>query len=93
MPETLERAIARFRRTAEPNGSAPARISAAAFRAAVEERLGALERELTEVKGRVNGLIFVVLGAVITQEVCSERDRDEAARGSRLSARGVGRPW
>lgn len=58
MPETLARTIARFR---------PVRISAAAFRAAVEQRFGTLERELTELEGRVNGLIFVVLGVVITQ--------------------------
>jgi len=47
----------------------PGRVTAAAFRAAVEVRLSNLERELGEVKGRVNGLIFVVLGAVITQVV------------------------
>jgi hypothetical protein len=43
------------------------RGSAAAFRAVVEERLRNLEREMGEVKGRINGLIFLVLGAVITQ--------------------------
>ena len=46
---------------------------------AVEERpedvqllvkgLGMLVREVAEVKGRINGLIFVVAGAVITQVV------------------------
>ena len=44
-------------------------MSAAEFRAATEQRLRALEREVAEVKGRVNGLIFVVAGAVITQVV------------------------
>lgn len=69
MPDPLERAISRFRRADDGNGSAPRRVSAAAFRAAVELRLSNLERELGDVKGRVNGLIFVVLAAVITQVV------------------------
>jgi hypothetical protein len=66
---SLERAIARFRRREEPNGRSPSRLSAAAFRSSVELRLASLERELTDLKGRLNGLIFVVLGAVITQIV------------------------
>jgi hypothetical protein len=45
----------------------PRRGSAAAFRAAVEERLRALEREMAEVKGRVNGLIFLIAGTVAAQ--------------------------
>jgi len=69
MGDPLARAIARFRRSPEANGSTPGRLTAGAFRAAVELRLSALERELGELKGRVNGLIFVVLGAVITQVV------------------------
>ncbi len=67
MPDSLERAIARFRRQPERNGGTPSRLTAAAFRAAVEVRLSNLERDLGEVKSRVNGLIFVVIGAVITQ--------------------------
>ncbi len=85
MPSTLERAIARFRpdrrprtgarlgpsgrRPPDDGGGTNARISAAEFRAATEQRLRSLEREVAEVKGRVNGLIFVVAGAVITQVV------------------------
>ena len=69
MPTSLERALARFRRPPEAGGGASARVSAAEFRAATEQRLRALEREVAEVKGRVNGLIFVVVGAVITQVV------------------------
>jgi hypothetical protein len=45
------------------------RISAAEFRAATEQRLRGLEREVAEVKGRINGLIFVVAGAVVTEVV------------------------
>lgn len=70
MSQPLERAIARFRprpgSSAEPEG---ARISAAAFRASIEARMRNLERDVGEMKGRLNGLIFVVIGAVITQLV------------------------
>ena len=38
-----------------------------AFRAVVYERLRSLERQLDEVKGRVNGLIFLLAGAVAAQ--------------------------
>ncbi len=42
-------------------------MSAPAFRAIVAERLRALERDLAEVRTRINGLLFVVAGAVVTQ--------------------------
>lgn len=45
------------------------RSSSAAFHAVVEERLRSLEKQLDEVKGRVNGLIFLIVGVVITQVV------------------------
>jgi len=72
MPDRLQRALARFRPTGptpRPDGDAGGRVSAAAFRAAVEERLRNLEREMGDLKGRLNGLIFLVLGTVITQVV------------------------
>ena len=70
MTSRLAEALLRFRRVSEGEGEpVPARASAAEFRAAAEQRLRALEREVAEVKGRVNGLIFVVAGAVITQVV------------------------
>jgi len=77
MSDRLQRALARFRpdgrpsgrRRADDSGDIPARISAAEFRAATEQRLRSLEREVAEVKGRVNGLIFVVASAVVTQVV------------------------
>ncbi len=47
----------------------PRRGSAAAFRAAVEERLRALEREMAEVKGRVNSLMFLIAGTVVAQVI------------------------
>ena len=40
---------------------------AAAFRARVEERLRGLESELSEVKSRINGLLFFIAGTVMAQ--------------------------
>ena len=64
----LARAIRRTARSEASAGSIE-HLSAPAFRAIVAERLRALERELGEVRVRVNGLLFVVAGAVITQVV------------------------
>ncbi len=44
-------------------------MSAPAFRSIVAERLRLLERELAEVRARVNSLLFVVAGAAATQLV------------------------
>ena len=67
-PAGLERSVLRFRshrgRSADLSG-----LKAAAFRAAVEERLRSLDDDVHELKGRLNGLIFVVLGAVVTQVI------------------------
>jgi hypothetical protein len=71
MAAALERAVARFRRR-PPDGdpSAPSRrVTAAEFRATTEQRLRGLERELAEIKRRVNGLIFTLAGAVAAQIV------------------------
>jgi len=65
----LAEALRRFRRSPGAGVEVSARVSAAEFRAAAEQRLRALEGEVAEVKGRVNGLIFVVVGAVMTQIV------------------------
>jgi len=40
-----------------------------AFRARVEERLRNLEQQLAELKGRINGLLFLMVGAVLTQVI------------------------
>ena len=72
MSEQLRRAISRFRPDRRPpdgDAGTAARISAAAFRAAVEQRLRNLEREMGDLKGRLNGLIFLVAGTVITQVI------------------------
>lgn len=53
-------------RTAARRAAAAAEATAV-FRTAVEERLRALEAEVAEIKGRLNGLLFLVAGAVLTQ--------------------------
>ena len=44
-------------------------MTAPAFRAVVADRLRVLERDVAEVRTRINGLLFVVVGAVVTQVV------------------------
>ena len=66
----LERTIARLRRwPPAPDVEPVGQLSPAAFRAVVDERLRNLERQLDEMKGRVNGLIFLLAGAVATQVI------------------------
>lgn len=67
MTDQLETAIRRFRKTDADGVSSP--VTTVAFRTAVEQRLSGLERDVGELRGRINGLIFVVLGAVVTQIV------------------------
>lgn len=62
----IEKTLARLRRAPAPELPTPA-LSSPAFRAVVDERLRSLERQLDEVKGRVNGLIFLLAGAVAAQ--------------------------
>ena len=68
MNRSLERAIARFRPTVSSHEDGVAgRISAAAFRAGMEQRMRNVERDLGELKTRLNGLIFLAVGTVLTQ--------------------------
>ncbi len=72
MPGTgsLERALAGLARRRDDAGIDAERIEAMspqAFRLLVAERLRTLERDLAEVRTRINGLLFVVAGAVVTQ--------------------------
>ncbi len=72
MASRLEQALARFRRrqqAAQEVAKAPTGRGSDAFRARVEERLRNLEQQVSEIKGRVNGLVFVLIGAVATQVV------------------------
>jgi hypothetical protein len=63
--------LARFRRgaTKTPPWPAGARPGTAegAFRFVVEERLASMQRQLDEVKARVNGLLFLLAGAVASE--------------------------
>jgi hypothetical protein len=71
-PESADGLAAALRRLfAGASAEAPAleSMSAPAFRALVAERLRTLERDVAEVRARVNGLLFVVAGAVVTQVV------------------------
>jgi len=70
MASRLEQALARFhhRQKAAQETEKPARGSDA-FRARVEERLRNLEQQVSEIKGRVNGLIFLVAGTALTQVI------------------------
>jgi hypothetical protein len=68
----IERALREWARRRRVAGDAQARretMSLPAFRASVAARLQALERDVAEVRSRVNGLLFLVAGAVVTQVV------------------------
>jgi hypothetical protein len=64
----LEEALATLsRRRQEGQSELVESLSPGAFRAVVDERLGNVERQLDELKGRVNGLLFLVAGTVLAQ--------------------------
>ena len=71
MSRDLERAIAAFRKPKLP--PSPDRqlveTSDVLFRAAVDLRLQNLERQLDELKGKINGLLFLLAGAVASNIV------------------------
>ena len=71
MASRLERALARFRRgrQAAQEAAKPPTGRGDAFRVRVEERLRNLEQQVGEIKGRVNGLIFLVAGTALTQVI------------------------
>ena len=68
----IRRFVRRWRRAARDVEPAIAEIeamTAPAFRVLVAERLRAMERDVAEMRARINGLLFVVAGAVVTQLV------------------------
>ncbi len=71
MASRLEQALARFRRRqqAAQEVASPPKGRGDAFRARVEERLRNLEQQVNEIKGRINGLIFLVAGTALTQVI------------------------
>jgi len=71
MASRIEQALTRFRRgrQAAQEAAKPPTGRGDAFRVRVEERLRNLEQQVSEVKGRVNGLIFLVAGTALTQVI------------------------
>ena len=67
--EALRDMRERARRQREIDRARDEHLTPIAFRASVTQRLRALEREVAEVRSRINGLLFVVAGAVVTQVV------------------------
>ncbi len=68
MSEELKEAIRRLKRPVVPGVDLSPR---SAFDALLDERLKALEHQVNELKGRVYGLMFLVIGAVVVQIVLS----------------------
>lgn len=66
MADDLERAFRDLGAARRAERPAPPAPGDEAFRATVEERLGHLESQLGDVQRRINGLLFVLLGAVAT---------------------------
>ena len=72
--ERLHRTLRRFRKRAEPVGAAAMTREidlgpGSTFEALLDQRMGALEAAVGELKERVNGLIFLVVGAALVQVV------------------------
>ena len=69
MRQALEEALTSLFRKQRRVREDVTNMSPSAFRAVVDGRLGSLERQLDELKGRVNGLLFLVAGTVLTQVI------------------------
>ena len=72
MPDELTRALRRLApprvgREASPEPAPLPEGPGSPFEAALATRLRSVEADLAEVRGRVNGLLFVVAGFAITQ--------------------------
>jgi len=72
VPDELVQLLSRLvrRRLRPANGGAYASAidtPSSTFEALLQERLRAVEEDLSEIRGRVNGLIFLVVGAVLVQ--------------------------
>jgi hypothetical protein len=65
-PRLLERSLLEL---AEAQRAAAHRHAEAKARAIQDERLRRLEQDVAELRTRVNGLVFIVIGALITQVV------------------------
>lgn len=66
--QLLSRLVRRRQRPAGRGAAATAfDAPSSTFEALLQERLRAVEEDLAEIRGRVNGLIFLVVGAVLVQ--------------------------
>lgn len=65
-PGTVERGLADLARAER---RAVHRRAAATARAVQDERFRRMEQDVAELRGRVHGLLFLVLGAVISQVI------------------------
>ena len=70
--EELKKAIRRLRKPSEPGVDLSPQTP---FDALLAERIRGLEQQVEELKGRVNGLIFLVAAAVIAQVVLNLVER------------------
>ena len=66
--DELKDAIRRLRKPSSPHVDLS---PASTFDAVLEQRVSQLERHVDEVRTRVNGLVFLVAGAVVVQVVTS----------------------
>ena len=64
--DELKNAIRKLRKSSSPTVDLS---PVSTFDALLEQRIGHLERNVDELKTRVNGLVFLVAGAVIVQIV------------------------
>ena len=66
--DPLKDAIRRLRRPRPPEVDLS---PASTFDALLDQRLDHLERQVEELKTRINGLVFLVIGAIVAQVVLS----------------------
>lgn len=66
--DPLKDALRRLRRPRPPEVDVS---PASTFDALLDQRLDHLERQVDELKKRINGLVFLVIGAVVAQVVLS----------------------
>lgn len=72
MRDPLKGALGQFRAALRPKAREAAAVTltpCCTFGALLEERLKGLERELQETRARLNGLLFLVVGAVAVEVV------------------------
>lgn len=73
--ERLHQTLRRLRKSAQPVGPAatlPVEVDlgpSSTFEALLDQRMSSLEAAMGELKDRVNGLIFLVVGAALVQVV------------------------